>query len=224
MVAETAKNLGQGAAKAVGSGVRSNSPMAQMIHAARIEAEKQAALEQAAGGEAAGGLGSATSGISGGAAAVPTSAAARADPKASPLGTHPADVPAMTTADQREVPPPDAYREDIQAMSSGTSSTAPSNEPASGFGAGAGTAAAQAPASQTSAQAPAREAGESHTDSAATPGIPAASGIKAAAAMPQAASGFAQDADAPGGLNKENRAKLAEMIRDAQKHVAKNSQ
>jgi len=50
MVAETAKNLGQGAAKAVGSGVRSNSPMAQMIHAARIEAEKQAALEQAAGG------------------------------------------------------------------------------------------------------------------------------------------------------------------------------
>jgi len=114
-IGQTAKNLSQGALKSMGQGIRSESKLAQMVHAAKVEAEKQASLDEKPGGGPLDSLGSAASSISGDAA---SSALGSTDPHwgDSPLSAYQAEITAMAAEDQLSPAPMDLHRAEMAAM------------------------------------------------------------------------------------------------------------
>jgi len=128
VAAQTTRNLGQAAASVAGDWARGNAgsgqvlpEVAKAVHAARLEAQRTAALQEAEAAPASSSL-KADSAPSG----------SQAGPEASPLDVYRADVQAMAVEDQRELPPLDVYQADVQAMASESSSREPSRETPSG--------------------------------------------------------------------------------------------
>jgi len=113
VAAQTTRNLGQAAAAVAGDWARGSSgsgkalpEVAKAVHAARVQAEKVAALQEAEAAPAA----------AGGLTAAAAAGDAAAAPEASPLDAYQDDVRALAAADQRELPPLDVYRDDVRTM------------------------------------------------------------------------------------------------------------